>query len=297
MIRASTLAEYIETIYVPAKIDLSARTVEQLVVAVRLFDRWRGAPVHLHDLSDELLCRFLRAYLATGKTASTVNGKRRAILCLWRHAFEEGIVELLPRKVPILREPRRMPEAWTLSEVEQLLAAARRLSGKVGEVERRDWWTALILSVYDTSGRIGAIQSTRTLDCNLAERYLIVRADHQKTNEDRLYWLSDQTTTIIAVIYEPRRERLFTWPYGRRHLFYQFRRLVERAGLHADKRGMNLFHKLRRTSLSYCAAYDLELARRQAGHSTARLTQRHYIDPRIARQQSAVDVLPRPHCD
>lgn len=51
--------------------------------------------------------------------------------------------------------------------------------------------------------------------------------------------------------------------------------------------------RMRRTT-PLCAAVDPAIAQRQAGHSDYRTTQRHYIDPRIARGRCAADILPDP---
>jgi integrase len=72
------------------------------------------------------------------------------------------------------------------------------------------------------------------------------------------------------------------------------RRIVETAGLPCPRTGRQLFHRLRRTTLSLCAAVDPAIAQRQAGHADYATTLRHYIDPRVSRGRSAADVLPEP---
>jgi integrase len=78
---------------------------------------------------------------------------------------------------------------------------------------------------------------------------------------------------------------IWPWPHHRRTLFLRFRELVEAAGLPCPRTGHQLFHRLRRTMLSYCAAVSLPIAQQQAGHTTAAMTLRHYVDPSIARPQ------------
>lgn len=292
-----TLFDFLTDIYVPARLDLRPGSIEQLAVAVRLLDQHLGRPVLVAELSTQIVRQFLVAYRDQAAPA-TVNGKRRQLLTLWRFAHEEGHCPNAPGKIATMKEPQRLPEAWTITEVEALLAMCRALPGNVGTIPRRHWWPACVLAIYDTGGRIGAIRSTQTVDFSCQDRSLIVRSEHDKSRRDRLFWLSDQTTAAIAAIHDPHQRHLFPWPYSRRYLWQFFRhRIVERAGLTASYRGMSLFHKLRRTTLSYCAATDLALAQQQAGHSDPRLTQSRYIDPRIARTRAAVDVLPRPDLD
>ena len=294
MIRSTntTLAEFLREVYLPSRLGLSAGAAEQLAIAVRCLEQCAGFPVGLLDLSESLLTKCLVIYRSS-HAAATTNSKRRAILTLWRSAAESGIISP-PGKVPRCPEPDRLPEAWTITEVERLLATARGLRGNVGTIPRRFWWSALILAIYDTGERVSSVRSVATADCSLSERYVIVRAENQKTNRDRLFWLSDQTIAALAAIHSPSGSLLFPWPYCSSYLWQYFRRLVEAAGLPSSRRGMDLFHRLRRTNISYCAQHSLALAQQQAGHSDPRLTQQRYIDPRIARTRSAVDVLPRP---
>lgn len=303
-VHAVLLSQLIDT-YAEYRIELRASTVEQLRVAVRLLGLYVGSgtyhEIDTSELSAEMLRGFARCGIEWGRSASTINSKRRSILTLWRFAFRIGETTNKPPgadELPNLREPRRVPVAWSVAEIERLIVAARSTPGYVGRVPRRYWWPALILAIYDTAARVGAMLSVFTSDCDIRERRVLVRAEHTKTWADAVYALHDQTVAAIAAIYDPGRQQLFEWPHCRRHLYQECRRIVGLAGLSVNGNGCqpshNLFHRIRRTTLSYCAANSLELARQQAGHSDARVTTRSYIDPRIARGQSAVDVIPRP---
>ena len=120
----------------------------------------------------------------------------------------------------------------------------------------------------------------------------MVRAETQKTSKEQRFRLAPQAIASIALIYDPDRELIWPWPHCRRTLFTHFRRICESAGLKPNRRGMDLFQRIRRSSISYAAKCDLELARRLAGHSSVEMTRRHYIDERIAEAPSVVDVLP-----
>jgi len=292
-----TLSNFLANIYVPARLDLRPSSIEQLAVTIRLLDRHLGRPAKVAELSTQLVRQFLFVYRSHVAPA-TVNDKRRHLMALWRFAHEEGHCRNAPGKIATMKEPQRLPEAWTITEIEALLATCRALPGDVGSIPRRYWWAACVLTVYDTGGRIGAVRSTLTADFSCAERCLVVRSEVDKSYRDRLFWLSDQTVAAIAAIHDPHQPELFPWPYCRQYLWRFFRRqIVEPAGLQATTRGMGLFHKLRRTTLSYLAVQDLAIAQQQAGHSDPRLTLRRYVDPKIAQTRSAVDILPRPNLD
>lgn len=293
MVASISVSSFLSGAYSPTR-GLSAEAEKQLAVCARALDRFMGRPATCADLSEELIGRFLADYAAGGRATPTVNSKRRGLLALWRAAAD---LDLCPapngRKIAKRREPVRIPEAWTLAEVERLVAECRRQDGFIGTTQARYWWPALTLTVYATGCRISAMLATVTADVSLGERWLIVRAEASKTNTDQLYWLSDQAVAAIAAIHDQQRELLWAWPFSMTHLWRRFRRIVETAGLHASKKRHDLFHKLRRTTLSYTAlGGGMELARRQAGHSDCRITQKHYIDPRILADRSAADVLP-----
>ena len=103
----------------------------------------------------------------------------------------------------------------------------------------------------------------------------------------------------LQVVHDPRRATLFPWPFTDVHLWRCFRKIIEAAGLTASRKRKDLFHRLRRTSLSYTARESVELACRKAGHCRPELTVRHYLDPRIVEADGgdshrALAALPRP---
>ncbi len=281
------LIEFLRGTYLPTRIGMAANSAEQLAVAVRIYN------VPVGDLDEIELARRLSVYCQSHSPATT-NSKRRAILTLWNAAAANGLCRPADRnKIPRAREYRRTPLAWTKAEVERLVAHCRRLSGRHGDVPQAAFWASIVLFIWDTGARIGATLASQPTDCNLSERYLILRAEHSKTGVDRLHWLSDKTVAAIAGHLCPRRSLIWPWPHHRRTLYRHFRYIVEDAGLQAETT-MGLFHKLRRTNLSYTAAGGgLGLAQQQAGHASPATTQKHYIDPRIAHQRSAIDVLPK----
>ena len=300
MIRASkTLAQFLEG-YRGSQLRIADGTREQMAIAVRLFDRHVGHPVLLLELTETLLVDFLADY-STRVSAATVNAKRRSILALWTEAARHQLVPAPDRlRVPKAREPRRIPEAWTVEEVSRLVRTARSMRGRdIGRISRGRWFSSLIRVLWESSSRVSAMLSIRPLDCHLDERYLIVRAEQTKTGMDQLYWLSTGCTDAIAEIYDPHAAAIWDWPYSKRQFFKTFRSIAEGAGLRSDPTlAMQLSHKLRRSALTQVAmSSGLDRAREQAGHSSAAMTRRHYIDPRLLRDRSAVDALPQLELD
>jgi integrase len=269
--------------YTAARLDLSAGHLRQMGIGVNALGRWLGRVAKVADLTEGSLLGFLRAYRAD-HAAATTNSRRRDLLALWRFAWRKGLCTEDPARaeVPKVREPKRLPEAWTRDEVRLMVAHARGLSGAVDGVAAGLWWSSLILACWDSSARISELLSVKVQYPTLAVSYFVVQPDIQKSGQERLYWLSDETVAAIAGHWCPHRELVWPWPYSARHLWVSFRRrIVEPCGLVADPRRLSLFHKLRRSTLSAEAAESLEAARRRAGHMRAETTVRHYIDPRI----------------
>jgi len=174
--------------------------------------------------------------------------------------------------------------------VGQLIAAATMLPGDVGEMSRAAWWTTFLLAMFWSGCRVGAL--LKSPSANYRGGMLLVRG--QKTRKSQLYILPASCCAEIDATDPHARELLWPWPHCRRHLFAEMRRLCESAGLPCQRKHGDLFHKLRRTTLSLCAAVDPAIAQRQAGHASYTTTQNHYVDPRIARGPCAADVLADP---
>ena len=266
--RALLLSEFLDTVYVPSRLDIAPGTIGQLNVAVHVYQAWLGRPPRLSDLTDDLVLRFLRDY-AQDHSAASVNTKRGRLLALWRLAGSKGYVKRAPGNIPKLREPDHPPQAWRVEELAKLVRHSRSLRGTNARVPRRRWWGSLILAEFCTGCRITALRSTLSADCDLDEGTLIVRGYTQKTKRDQLFRLSDQATAGIRLIYDAERELVWPWPHCDRWFWTHFRRLAESAGLAIPPGGMNLFQRIRRSAVSYAACESLELARRLAGHTSA----------------------------
>jgi integrase len=288
-----TLAEYLTATYVPAHLGISGGYIEQLTVVVQLLDAWHGQPTRLSSLSDTLLQRFL-AHLLRTRSAATVNSKRRMLLTLWRAAHGDGLVPELPRHVPKLKERRTLPEAWTVAEIERILAVARMQRGCICDgcgVERRYWWPSLLLMLYTTGVRVGASLQIRPADISLSDRYLVLRAEVQKDARPKFCRLSDQSVAAIASVYDPSRDRVWPWPFTEQYLYRSFKRILRQAGVRYGRGRGGLFHKLRRTSGSLIEANGGDGSRHLG--NTRGVFERHYCDPRVI-GDGQLDRLPRP---
>lgn len=286
------LREYLHQEYAPNRLDLTRGSLDQLAIAVRLLDRWRGREVAIADLSPRLLMDWLQ-HLAKLRAAATVNSKRGAILAIWNDAAEKGLCPPPPRRLPKRREPTRIPKAFNAEQINALLAVCAKQPGTWDGCPVSLCWIALVLMFWDTAPRIGQFLLAKLDSVDLADRTWHCPAETIKGRRaDRLYRLHPQTVTVLRQVADFPRQMLFPFPHDRRRIWEHFARLKQAAGLPAGREWQ--FHALRRTAESHAAKImGIEWAAAAVGHSPA-VARKSYISPLVYEPPALVDVLPRP---
>jgi integrase len=286
------LSTFASEVYLPSRISVKRDYANNVLATCRRFSAHAGHEMRVSELSETAICSYLCAYRKRWKARST-NNERQLLLMLWRAAHARGLTPTHPhpdliRVLPLDRQP---PQAWRLEEVHRILEQCRGLHGEVCGIPEHLYATALIQTIYWTGSRIKAVLDTPANCYSPGEGLLIPTPKNQ---HGEWHTLPPDCCAAIDATEPDTRDMLFPWALHRSAIFKRMRKLIEAAGLEAPKVGKNLFHRLRRTTLSYCAAVDPAIAQRQAGHADYATTLRHYIDPRIAHQRSAADVLPDP---
>jgi len=289
------LLSFVRTTYAHQHLGLKPSTLAQYATTVRRLQAFASArgycagPLTVRDLREELCGAFLRCTLESGRAAATVNARRRDLGAIWRFAFAQGLADepALPGKI---KEPKRLPKAWRLEQMEALLAACYL------EPSRRGWegghWAALVLVIYDTGLRISAALSLRTRQLDLARGALTVEAEQQKDGEEMEFGLHPQTVAaLIDALSGCDADLLFPWPFAKRKIWAAFGRILGRAGLPETRR--DKFHRIRRTSASWLESVRPGAAQEHLGHGD-RATTARYIDRQIAGTAiNAAAILPR----
>jgi len=291
MIAAWTVRNYLDSRYVPEKLDMTSGSILQLHIAVALLDAWHASPVLLTDLSPSFLLAWMRC-LGETRSAPTVNKKRSCVLALWRHAAEAGYCSA-PTRVAKQHEPRRVPTAWRIEDVGRLFAACDQLQGWWEGGPISFYWRLGLSLIWDTGCRITEVLLARVMDVDLAAGTWYVPAEHRKgRREDRLYTLHPDTVALVRQTLAYPRRRLFPFPYHRRQLWVHLHKLLLLAGLPIGRRYG--FHCLRRTVESYAAkARGIEWAAEAIGHSVE-VARRSYVSPAIVGEHRLIDAIPRP---
>ncbi len=288
---AQDLRGFLESVYLRERPDFAPGSAKQIRSAVNLYSRWLRHSATFQDLSRDSLLSWMQ-WLRDGRSPATVNSKRRAIVTLWREAAEQGFCEP-PPKIPQLREPRRIPVAWTITELEQIFAASNELMGTWQGVPVGLCWRIALLIFWDTGCRLAAVLGARLSDVDLEARTLYVPAEHIKGRRaDRIFRLHPQTMGTIRESLPSSREKLFPYPYSPHRIWRYLKRILRSAGLPDDRKRM--FHCLRRTAESYAARErGIEWAAAAVGHSVE-VAKASYISPTIYRPPALIEALPRP---
>lgn len=285
-----TLSEYLR-VYAENNLNLTDDSARAMGYAVGSLQRHHG-PVLLESLSASLLVPWLKARL--GQVArKTVKRERSDVLTLWRAAHRDGLcppaVEIPPIKVP-----QRQPVAYTEQQAQQIFTATTLLEGHMPttKIRRADWWLSLLLVLYDTGARPGAVLKMRPADVDLDRRIVRLRPETAKTALEQVVRISEQTADAIARHWQDARQRVFPWPYSPRHFHTEYKRILTFAGVPTDR--YHMAYAWRRTTASQTArVLGMGAAARQLGHTSEAMTRR-YVDPTLLGETSAVDVLPRP---
>ncbi len=249
-----------------------------------------------------------------GRSPATCNQTRRCLLSLIRFAMARKKLRRRQIEVEPFEEPGTCPRAWKSREFFAILHAAAEVEGviramdadgrELGEMPARLFWTALLLLIYDSGLRISAAMALRWDNVDWETSAVWVAAATQKQNAEQYLDLSPQTMAALRAIAEPARQKLFPWPYDRQPwnrvqnwpaLNRGFRAIIAAAGLPVPRGQAKLFHRIRRTTASYCKAAGGNPTER-LGHSSAAVTQR-YLDPSICGQARISALLPRPGQD
>jgi integrase len=290
----TAIADYLQSVYLPPRLDLAAGSAEQLRIAIRRFSVWLGREAQLPDLAPDTLLAWMQALRADGLAPATINSRRLSLLAIWNDAAERGLIPPPPRRLPRLRVPDRTPEAFTLDEMRRLMEACRRVPGLWGGVPAALCWQLAISVLWDTAARVGSLLAARMTDVDLERCLWHVPAEAVKGRRaDRLFRLHPDTVALIreSVTDWPPRELLFPFPWGERQVWRHLGRILQDAELPTDRR--HKFHCVRRSSESYAAAQiGIAGAAELVGHSE-QVARRHYVCPRIAGQRALIDVLPR----
>ncbi len=175
-----TLLHFFETFYWPRKNRGISENNQRLYLnALANFCQFLGRPAMLADLTDDNVTECMAWVVGRGRQPATANKVRTHLVSLWNFAAKKGKVKQFPTvdKIPA---PQRVPRAWLQEELERLFIAATNTPGKVGNVPAAEWWTALLIVMWFTGERIGALLRVTWEDYDCETGWLLCKAEDRK---------------------------------------------------------------------------------------------------------------------
>lgn len=170
------------------------------------------------------------------------------------------------------------------------MGAARSAPGIIGKIPAKDWWPALLLTLFDTAERIGAVMALCWPSVDLGRGWIIFDAMTRKgRTADNVKRIAGDTTKALKNIRHGD-DNVFPWPYAPTSLWTRYELLLAAAGLPNDRK--HKFHAIRKTTASHYEAAGGN-ATSLLGHASRRNTER-YLDPRIVNPTQPIDLLWRP---
>jgi integrase len=285
-----TLKEFFDQFYRPLRLrNRSPRTAKSYGDTLAAFSRFLEREAMLTDLDELLIARYLEKR-STTRSPYTAERERTQLCALGGLAAERRLIPHRPA-VPQGPLPDRVPRAWSVDEVRQLFAAAKKSHAYVAPGLTGDTFFPALLSVlWETGERIGAALEA-TWD-GYKRPTLIIRAEARKgRRRDRCYRLSDETCNRLDAMPRLPGDRIFPWPEGSKlNIYYHFGRIKKAAGITGKRQA---FHQIRRSAASHFAAAGGDPVK-MLDHASAATTKRWYLDPRLTDQgEKPCDLLPR----
>jgi integrase len=286
--KITTLREFFWHMYLPLRLaGRSDNALRLHDVTLNNFARYLGREAVFADLTSETVSRFILWIRERGREAITANDNRNRIMALARFAARKRFIEEEPDTVP-LPETKRVPKGWLAHEIEKLWQALGEVRGEVAGVPAAIWWKSLHLVIWFTGERIGAVLQLRWADLDFETAWLNVPGHIRKGQcEDKLSRLKPVVLESLAMMREPRRDRIFQWDRCTETLYHHYKKILIEAGLPYDRRSM--FHRMRKSAASHFEAKGGN-ATALLGHGSRRVTMK-YLDPRIVTQVQGADLL------
>lgn len=295
-------------------LTINPKTVKQYRVVINLAQQWAQRPLTCEEFFQletfEQWVQWLstsptRQSLALGVTPRlrkprTVRGKMLTARTLWRLAHRKKLCTQPAPAVadlPTITIRLEDPVAWSVDEMNLILERSL-MAPAIG------WWTprhwhSLLASYFVTLERFTALMTCD--EEHLAGNVLTVLARTTKDGKPGIHMLPDWLVVEIRSlpratghwIPEVTRRKLWQFPYNLETMRRHYKTDILRpAGLPDDS--AHLFHCLRRSGVTELVnEVGLDLASRQARHTSPGLTLSRYVSQSKLRATPATEVLGR----
>ena len=109
--------------------DLELDTVGQHRYMIARLEEFLGRVALIDDLRKNTVNRWLLSMQGSTLSPQSIRSRRRALLALWRAAFEQSLTNEFPRGYARSKLPLRFPKCWSIEQIGTLLETAKALPG------------------------------------------------------------------------------------------------------------------------------------------------------------------------
>lgn len=252
--------------------SLKSKSLYQLEHSLELYELHLGRAAEVGDLRsdgvNDWLCSLEKNY-----SRRTVSGHRANMLTIWRDCADRDVADT-PRRVRKIPRPEPRPEAWSIDEVQALLASASELPGRLTNgVSRALYFETFLKVAWSTGLRRSDLMSLKRSE--IRRNCIYIR--QSKTGHVETWELP---ADLSAILLSMPGDKPLHWPQATSRYDFWFRRLKKAAGITHGKHAQGM-----RVS----AATDLkkngatpEQIQMFLGHKDI-TSQRSYVDKSLAR--------------
>lgn len=240
-----------------------------------------GRPPTIDDLQDDGLAALIVHLTARGLAEITINERIGRIAALWRWLAKRGLINHWPT-VEALPVPERVPRAWSKDELKALFASVAKELGLIGGILAREWWLTFLGFTWNTAERKGATLQMTWDMVDLKTRTVILPPSIRKGKKKAgVYELWPEVEQLLRMIRQPKRERVFPFPFCEGTYYNHFERILRRAGLPINRATKT--HAIRVSHATWREVMHGD-STDALGHDSPATTRRHYHDSRILRK-------------
>jgi integrase len=278
--------------YLPRNLRIqSPSTRKHYRITLDQFEEHLGRRAELADLADETIQGFAKWMLEEKELSpATINQRLGYLAALWRWCAKNNLVVLWP-SFNLLSEPEEIPRAWNERQLSVLMLILSQIQGDIAGIPASAWWTNLHQFLWESGERIGAVLQ---ITWEMVDRHACTVDVPAKIRKGKakgmLYRLSPELMASLRKMKRPGHDELFPWPHCEATLYNRYDRILQRAGLPHDRKSK--FHRMRKSFASHLDAAGGD-ATKEFRHSSAKITQRNYLDPSIAKGVPSYQLLPK----
>jgi len=240
----------------------------------------RRLPWHIESITCEMVDEYLTRALEH-LSPVTVANHRRMLKTLLVEANRLGLNQCIPRQIRRVKCPPPIPRAWSLSEIRELVEAARKTPGQFRDLEKAPFLEAWFLSAYATGLRAGDLIDVRWDQIRGRRIYLL----QKKTSTPHVAIFTDEALAACKAL--PRRRRVFGDFAAMNTIQQWVAKCVRDAGLSGSTK------TLRKSAATYAKVRGMS-PKSKLGHRTDGLAERNYVDQLLYEEEAGINGQPLP---